>query len=490
MTPNPSSSVSRVAIQKAIQNGHGDKRRRLDQAGVLTLLSEQLPAKGQTRTVFDSEIPSFAVRLSPEGVATFLMAYSFGGKTRKFTIGRFRTADMAKRATERGLTATDARRKAVVLRSRIEQGEDIAADRSAAKEQAKAQEAAKANERATRQRKTTYTLKALLEAYVDHLRNAGKPSADAVGRAIERNISTPFPKLADKPADDVTVDDVMPVFHALAKAGKYREAEKLRAYLRAAYTAARKARTNATLHAFSGFGIRDNPLIDLAVDRPSEAPETVKERKWALTETQLAAYWKRIATLTDPHGALLRFHLLTGGQRVEQLARLMASDFDGSTITLLDTKGRRRTAYEHTVPLLPEAIEALDAMRKERRNKDGETVKPGPYLFTVSNGKFPAHYGTVREAVQEIATAMVKAKEIDRTFTPGILRKTVETRLQALGVSREVRAHLLSHGRSGVQARHYEAHEYDKEKRNALRRLRQLCEGKTGKVVPLKREAS
>ena len=29
---------------------------------------------------------------------------------------------------------------------------------------------------------------------------------------------------------------------------------------------------------------------------------------------ELAAYWKRIKAMTGPHGALLRFHLLTGAQ--------------------------------------------------------------------------------------------------------------------------------------------------------------------------------
>src|SRR4030095_8606090 len=113
--------------------------------------------------------------------------------------------------------------------------------------------------------------------------------------AIDRHIVDARPKLAAQAADAITIDDVMPVFHALTKAGKLREAEKLRAYLRAAYTAARKARTDAALHAFAGFRIQSNPLADFEVSRPKEAAEkaatAARERKWALSETQLAAYW-------------------------------------------------------------------------------------------------------------------------------------------------------------------------------------------------------
>lgn len=467
----------------AIQNAHGDKRRKLDQAGLTALLAEPLPPKGKTRVVFDTEIPSFAVRISPEGNATFVMVYSFGGRIRKFTIGRFRQGDMAKQVGDRGLSAALARRQALVLRARIEQGEDIAAAKSAAREQEKADRAARAAAVDHARRKSEYTLEALLGAYVDHLRQAGKPSAGEVERAIKRAIVIPYPKVAKMPADEVTVEAVMPVFHALAKAGKFREAEKLRAYLRAAYTAARKGRTDAAMHAFSGFQIRFNPLEDLAVTRPKEAAAAAKERKWAITEAQLAAYWRRISAIPAPHGALLRFHLLTGGQRVEQLSRLTAADYDADakTVILYDTKGRRQVAHEHVVPLLPEAERAIAEMRGDR----------GPYLFTLSAGKDGAVYHSLRDAILHVAQAMIEAGEIDRTFTPGIIRKTVETRLAALGVPKDIRGRLQSHGVGGVQDKHYDAHDYDKEKRDALRKLRQLCEGtKGGKVVPLRRRAS
>ena len=179
-----------------------------------------------------------------------------------------------------------------------------------------------------------------------------------------------------------------------------------------------------------------------------------------------------------PSGAMLTFHLLTGGQRIQQLARITAHDFDADrkVITLRDTKGRRKVAHVHSVPLIADALTALEEMRGDK----------GEFLFTLTKGKEPASYQHVWEAIQGVAAAMVKAGEIDRLFTPGTIRKTVESRLQALGVSREVRGYLLSHGLGGVQARHYEAHEYDEEKREALLKLRRVLEPK-GKVVPFKK---
>jgi hypothetical protein len=48
------------------------------------------------------------------------------------------------------------------------------------------------------------------------------------------------------------------------------------------------------------------------------------------------------------------------------------------------------------------------------------------------------------------------------------IRSGVETLLAANGISREIRGHLQSHGLTGVQARHYDGHDYMPEKRKAL----------------------
>lgn len=417
----------------------------------------------------DGPVRGLALQTTYSGAKRFLLVYvaKASGRERRMVLGEYGKAPK--------LSVSAARKLAAEKRALVDLGRDPWLEAKEERAQAEA---------ATTRRSAT--LSGLLAAYVDHLKGAGKPSWKQVEAAIARHITTQK-RLSAKAADEITVDDVMPVFHGLAKAGKLREAEKLRAYLRAAYTAARKARTDAAMHAFQGFRILVNPLADLDVTRPKEAAEkagkAARERKWALTEAQLAAYWKRIAVDTSERGAMLRLHLLTGGQRIEQLARLTDRDFDSDqkTITLLDTKGRRREARAHVVPLLPDALKALDAMRGDA----------GPFLFTVSHGREAAVYHTVWEAVRDVAEAMVKAKEVDRLFTAGTIRKTIETRLAAKGVPDEVLARLLSHGLGGVQARDYNAHHYDDEKRSALRKLRALLEpaGKSGNVTPIRRKA-
>jgi hypothetical protein len=48
------------------------------------------------------------------------------------------------------------------------------------------------------------------------------------------------------------------------------------------------------------------------------------------------------------------------------------------------------------------------------------------------------------------------------------IRSGVETLLASARISSEIRGRLQSHGISGVQTRHYDAHDYMEEKRHAL----------------------
>ena len=70
------------------------------------------------------------------------------------------------------------------------------------------------------------------------------------------------------------------------------------------------------------------------------------------------------------------------------------------------------------------------------------------------------------------------------------IRRTCETMLGGMGISKDTRAHLLSHGLSGVQHIHYDRYEYFEEKRVALlawdKRLTEIATKKrTSKVVGL-----
>lgn len=373
------------------------------------------------------------------------------------------------------LSLAEARERASELSKRYQAGDrDLRAALDAEQRETVRQRAAAEAARAAR---SAATLGALLAAYVKGLKDAGKVSARNVENAIDLHVKEPWPMLWGMPANEVTLDDLLPVLSRVASTGKLREAGKLRSYFRAAYAAAISARQDARApEALRAMAVTTNPARDLAtIDGGSNA------RDRALSLPELRAYWKRISKMAGAPGALLRMHLLSAGQRIAQLGRMTIDgwDRDTGTVLILDIKGRRKAARRHYVPLIQAATDALDVMRG-----DGF----GPYLFTLSEGAEPATYDMLRGVFDPVVDAMVEADELPGgRFTPGDLRRTVETRLAAAGQSQEVRGQLQSHGLGGVQNRHYDRHDYAAEKLAALQALYNLLTGKAATVTPIKR---
>lgn len=377
-----------------------------------------------------------------------------------------------------GLDLAEAREEAEKLSRRYQSGDhDLrAALDGDERERQRAKEAAQRAEKAAKVRAAA-TLEVLVAGYVANLRRAGKVSANEVERALHNHVRDAWPTLWKTPAADITTDNLLDVVARVANANKLREAAKLRSYLRAAYAAAIRARQDARgLAALRALKITHNPAAELVA---VEGANNARDR--ALSVAELRAYWHRINAMPDPDGALLRFHLLTGGQRIDQLARLTVGDVDNdeNVARLHDPKGRRKAPRIHDVPLTPAAREAMRAMGQEL----------GPHLFTITHGETAAAYSTIQHRVRLICDAMRDAGELEKEpFTVGDLRRTVETRLSAIGVPPHELAQLQSHGLGGVQARHYNKYDYLAEKRAVLEKLQRLLDGEPGTVTEIKRQ--
>lgn len=303
------------------------------------------------------------------------------------------------------------------------------------------------------------TFGALMGAYIELMEQAGKVSAydasNTIANHIERH-AEPW----NKPANELTLDDVLAILEPLTTAGKLTTARKVRAYIRRAYTLGLRARTSAQASAFRRFQISHNPAADSA---PIEGANNA--RHIALSLADLRAVWNRASRPDEPAGPLVRAYLLLGGQRFEQLRRATVADVADERLTLLDSKGKRTQPRRHVVPMLPEVQAAIDEMRG---------AKLGPFLVTLTQGESGADKSKTGKMVKAMAGRMVKAGEIAEPFTLGALRSTIETQLAAAGVQSDTLAQLQSHGLSGVQWRHYNRHDYHAEKLAALEKLRDL----------------
>lgn len=321
------------------------------------------------------------------------------------------------------------------------------------------------------------TLEKLLLAYCDHLQDIGRRSHSDARSIFKLHVIAAWPAVAALPAKDVTGEQFADMMRKLNEAGKGRTANKLRSYARAAYQTAKAAKSKPSIPvAFKDYGITSNPVAETEPDETHNQPD-----KRPLTADELRTYWQVIKALTSWQGAVLRLHLLTGGQRIEQLVTLQTANVSDDTITLLDGKGRPgRPPRPHTVPLTVEAAKAM-----------AEIAPTGTYALSNGRGtkkgwaKGDRHIAA--PVLSKWATESI-GNSID-DFQAKRLRSGIETLLASAGVSQETRGRLQSHGISGVQARHYDGHDYLQEKRTALETLHKLLEQKgASNVAPIKQK--
>jgi integrase len=323
------------------------------------------------------------------------------------------------------------------------------------------------------------TLSDLIASYVKHLEAGGKASADDTKKSLDRHVLKPFPALAVKKARDVTPEDITDVLARMIAKSIERRTNIVRAMLRAAFAhgvgldndPARKAEALKTGVESKLFGIIGNPVAD--IPRKSDYD---KQGDRVLEDEELRDYVSKLSSLHIAVRSALQVALLLGGQRMTQLLRTKWADYDAddAVLSLKDPKGRAG-ARHHRIPIgdrVAAILETLKAITKE-----------GPYIFSTKNGKKPIDLSTLSNAVSDIGVKIDKS-DPPNPFTAADLRRTAETRLAALGVSKDHRAQLLSHGRTqGVQEKHYDRHDYLPEKAAALSKWEQhLDEVLTGKV--------
>jgi len=334
-------------------------------------------------------------------------------------------------------------------------------------EQARAAKAVAKLEKAQAQK---HTLMALLEAYCSHLQALGRESYKDAQGIFRLHVIETWPEVANMPALEVTEEHITDMLRSLYEADKGRTANKLRAYLRAAYEVARRARTDPSVPiAFKGFCIRVNPAAATAANSHANRAD-----KNPLDVEQLTRYWLEIKSVSGLKGAALRLHLLTGGQRIAQFVRLKMADIRHDRITLYDAKGRPgRGPRAHVLPLIEAAaaeIQALASKGEFAISLDGGATSLWPETLS----------GWAREIAEDLPIKEFAAKRI---------RSGVETLLAAAGVSRDIRGRLQSHGLGGIQDTHYDAHDYLPEKRRALETLYALLnQAPTPNIVPQKED--
>jgi integrase len=312
-----------------------------------------------------------------------------------------------------------------------------------------------------------HTLGGLLTDYCDHLEQLGRPAHRDARSVFKKHILEPWPKVAGLPARDVTTEQVADMMRRALELGRGRTANKLRSYVRAAYQTAWESKVKSRIPVrFKAYRVTGNPAADTRPDETANKPD-----KRPLSAEELRTYWQIIGEIPGLKGAVLRLHLLTGGQRIEQLVNLKTANTSRDSITLHDAKGRPgKPPRPHTVPLIPAAAAAL------------RECEPGGH-FALSTDGGDTHLAATTLSAWAVEAVSDQIPE----FRAKRVRSGVETLLASARISSEIRGRLQSHGISGVQARHYDGHDYMAEKRQALTALHRLLTApRAGNVVAMK----
>lgn len=404
---------------------------------------------------------SLQARKQANGAVFFYWRYSIGAKSHRELIGQYESS-----LPPRSLSPIDdlySYNAAVRAAEALAVGHHANRGKGGRPALLAAEAAAKKSALQAQLAKKEHTLGKLCDAYVDWQVKQGKMRAKAVRSYLAKYVPE---GLREVPAREVTVEQIVEeVLRPITEVGHRTTARHVRACLRAAFQCAVDARSDPELpKAFKDFGITMNPVASVKAisARAARNPLPLSDlRKW----------WNALKKEPAERGAALRLHVLTGAQRLEMLLRLQDTDVCGTeSLRLVDYKGRGGLMRDHYVPQTPR-------IRAELR----KLPKKG-FLFSTTSGEKPMHPTSLDHWAKAIAS---------RAGLPGFqlkrVRSAVETELAKVRILPHVRGRLQSHGISGVQALHYDAHRYLDEKAEALKALLDLLEPKAARknVVPI-----
>ncbi len=372
-----------------------------------------LPARGQ-REVFDARVRGFGVRLAAGGTRTYFVAYRFGEKPRRLTIGR---------STE--ISAEKARREAEEARGLIRRGIDPAAER-------RASSSVTSESSGTPQ---TQTIAALVDLYFekkvlpDELR-----SSTEMRRMFDRHVVS---RWGVKDVLQIDRSQIVKLLDELRAAGSPVQANRVLASLRTMFRWA------------LGRGLVEGNPCD-GIEKPTK--ERARDR--VLNDEEVGAIWKASASLSLPYQAFARFLILCG-QRKRETANAVWAEFNVERAVWTIPGRRTKNGKTHDVPLSDAMVQILKSLPRT----ENDAQRP---VFS-TNGEVP---------INEFVRTKLKLDLISgvRDWTLHDLRRTMASGMARLQAPPHVIEKILNHtpqSISGVAAV-YNRHGYDEEKRQAL----------------------
>jgi integrase len=397
--------------------------------------------KGGREMHWDALVPSFGVRVTDTGAATFIVMRRVGknGKLVRRAIGDPWTVPLP-RKSYRPFNLEAAREEARKAISELRRGIDPREKKLAVAQDAK--------------RRGDSAFGVVAEKYVaEHVSKLKRPNE--IAAAIRRA----WAPVWGKQIADVDDEDVSAIVKAIAKDRPY-AAYHAFAYGSGLFSWAIAART---------YGLGKSPFSGLSIKGLIGGREP---RQRVLSDHELRAIWRATAVeagLGYPLAPFLRMLILTG-QRLREVADAKWSEFDLGERRWTIAPERMKGGGAHEVPLSEPVMRLLEELPRGR----------GPFVFSTTDGARPiAGFSKAKARLDRALGDMAPWRFHD-------LRRSVRTGLGGLPVPTNVAELVIAHAQPGLH-RIYDLHSYRDEKRRALdlwaRRLDAIARGGESSTV-------
>ena len=276
---------------------------------------EAAPVPGSgARYDYDLDVPGLALRVTANGVRTFVVVKKISGKTQRITLGRWP-----------GLRLADARRAAVRINGEIAAGLDPVAQRRAARARAE-------------------TCSELWPMYLANIKRKNRSWA----RDEQRWKSDIAPRIGRKPLCSVTPADCQKIVDAVG------DVQPVKAN-----------RIAALLGAFFAFAVKHDRLVRNPARGLSRYEETARDR--FLSGEELRGFVSACATAPDPWGDFFALLLWTGARKNTVMA-MRWSDVDLQNCVWRIPAISAKNKQPATVALVEPAVSILTRRRSLHSN--------------------------------------------------------------------------------------------------------------------------
>ncbi|MFZ5681595.1 MAG: tyrosine-type recombinase/integrase [Pseudomonadota bacterium] len=302
------------------------------------------------------------------------------------------------------------------------------------------------------------TVADLFEAYVQWLKDAGKPSWKETEKGLNKIADTLG---RNRPAREIEPEEVVEVIRPIYERGKRAMADHVRSYVHAAFSWGLKSEHDYRRTSQRRFRLVYNPAAGI----PTEPKKT--GTRWLDEEEFVCLYrWLECpdAPVHPPYTRAVRILMLTG-QRVEEIARLHEDNWDAMEHIIDWSKTKNNTP--HAIPVPPLAAELI------------KSIKPNKYGWFFPSAKDPSRpvsHGTLYSFMW---------RQRDRGVIPVVtnrdLRRTWKTLAGQAGVSKEIRDRIQNHALQDVSSKNYDRWNYMPEKRAGMAKWDKFVRAMLGK---------